>query len=90
MEIPIFDRVSQINYRVSELAEVDLAKEEVAQLHELQHVSVTKRGGTLVNDLDVKASENVVPFCRLGKVQKNGNRITVEVRPGAPFACSSK
>ena len=49
MEIPIFNRVSQIKYSVSKVDEIDLTRDEVSQFHQLEQVTVVKRGGGLVD-----------------------------------------
>lgn len=86
-EIPFFNRVSAISYSVNDLSEIPLHKEEVAQLRELEKISVARYGAKPVDDLEIKAAQELVPACRLGSVESTRNRIDIQVEPGSRFAC---
>ena len=87
MEIPIFNRVSQINYMFKDLSDIQLDKEDVARMHELEQISVSKRSGKLVDESDIKAVGDIVPPCRLASVHTTENQI--KINPGFTFlSCS--
>jgi hypothetical protein len=90
MEIPIFNRISEINYEVRDLNQIQLDKEDVMRLRELEKITVLKRGKEQVNESDVSAVESIVPLCRLASIDKAKNQIKVEVRPEFILACSSQ
>ncbi len=102
MEIPIFNRVSQIHYRIKDLSEIQLDKEDVVRMHRLELILVSKRSEKLVDESDVKAVGDIVPPCRLASVDKtkrasgnyyqmpSKNQINIKVNPGSTFACSSR
>ena len=90
LEIPIFNRVSQIRYRLKDVSGIQLDKQDVARLDQLQEISVTTRGNTRVNDADVKTVEDIIPACRTASVDKTENQINVRVTPGTALACCSR
>ena len=90
MEIPIFDRVTQINFKFEDVSEIRLDKEDVAKMHRLEKISVSKRRQKVVSESDVKAVENFVPPCRLALVDKTEHQVNVTVRPGYRIACCSQ
>lgn len=89
LEIPIFNRVSEISYHVRDLSEIQLKKEEVASFHELDQILISKQGAKPVDDNDVEAATSIVPTCRLEAVGKTKNQISLDVSAGSRFACCS-
>ena len=90
MEIPIFNRVSQINHTFKDLSKIQLKKEDVAGMHELEQISFSKLGNKLVNESEFKTVKEMVPPCRRGKVDRKKNHIDIEVDSGFTLACSSR
>ena len=89
LEIPIFNRVSEINYLVRDVGEIRLEKDEVASLHQLDEIVVTKQGAKPVVDSEVQTVSELVPACRLKNVEKTKNQISLQVSQGSRFACCS-
>jgi hypothetical protein len=87
LEIPIFNRVNEISYQVTNLSEIQLRKEEVSRLHKLERILVTRRGVKPVDESEIKAAEDIVPACRLASVEKTKNQISIKVNPGSQLAC---
>ena len=90
MKIPIFNRISQINYEYKDLSKIPLDRELVAGMHELKHISVSNRSEKLVNEVDAKSVQDIVPPCRLASVDKTSNQINIKVNPGFTLACCSQ
>ena len=90
MEIPIFNRISEISYVFRDLNDIQLEKEDVARMQNLEHISASKRNEKFVDESDVRAVGDVVPPCRLASVDKIKNQINVKVNPGSMFACASR
>ncbi len=86
-EIPLFNRVNEINYRVSKLDEIVMASDDLARFHELEKVSVVKRGSKRINESDLEASAALVPPCRIAALEDDGNQIQITVNRGSPFGC---
>ena len=81
MEIPIFNRVKQINYMFKDLGEIQLDKKDVARMHELEQISVSKRGEKLVTESDVKAVGDIVPPLTLGFSGQDKEADQYQVKP---------
>ena len=90
LEIPIFNRINQISYKVTNLSEIQLRKEEVARLHELEQILISRRGVKPFDESEVKAAEAFVPACRLASVEQAKNRINIRVDPSSQLACCSQ
>lgn len=88
-EIPIFHRVSEISFTVSDLDQIDLSKTDVSHFHALERISISKRGAGSLDESDVRDSAELVPPCRLNKVDKSQKVIHLELGPGSPLSCSS-
>ncbi|MGI9472670.1 MAG: hypothetical protein ACR2NZ_14110 [Rubripirellula sp.] len=86
-DIPMFDRVQKINYRVTDLSEIQLEKNDVARLHDLERISVSRRGVQLVDESEIRAAHDLVPACRLLGVESVKNQINIDVKPGSQLAC---
>jgi hypothetical protein len=87
LEIPIFNRVNEISYEVTNLSEIQLRKEQVARLHELEQILVSRRGVKPFDESEIKAAEEIVPACRLASVEKTKNQISIKLNPGSQLAC---
>ena len=87
--IPFFNRITQLDYRLGNLKELHIEREDVAQLHSLKNISIAKRGGGQFTDVDAQAASDVVPPCRLGSVNKQSKKIHVSVLPGRLLGCCS-
>lgn len=86
MEIPIFNRVTQLNYSYKDLSDIPLDKADVARLRELERISVSKRNRKQrVNESDVKLIRDFVPPCRLASMNKTKNQIDIKVAPGSTY-----
>ena len=90
MEIPIFNRVSQITHTSKDLSKIQLKKEDVARMHKLEQISVSQLSNKLVNESDFKTVKDMVPPCRMGKVARKKNHIDIEVKSGFTSACFSR
>ena len=90
MGIPIFNRISEISYVFRDLSEIQLETEDVARMHDLEHISVSKRNETIVNESDVKTVRDIVPPCRLASLGKIVNQIKIKVNHRAMLASASR
>lgn len=89
LEIPIFNRINEISYRVTNLSDIRLRKEEVARLRELEQIVISRRGAKPVDESEIKKVEDIVPACRLARVETTKNKISLKVNPGSRLACCS-
>ena len=89
-ELPLFDRVSQINYRVADPTQIKLAREDVVRMRELRQITVAKKRARTLSDTEVHAVTDIVPPCRLASVEKRPKaQIAVNMKPGSPYSCNS-
>ena len=87
LRIPIFNRINEISYSVSDLNEIRLGRQEVAKLHDLERILISQNGIWPFDETDVLTAEEMVPPCRLAAVDKSETKISIAVNRGSPLGC---
>lgn len=88
--LPIFNRVNQISYSLSDLDSIGLGKKDLVQLGSLQRITVVKKRVKTVNEEDINRVKEIVPACRIADVQAEKHQIDLTVKQGSIFACCAQ
>lgn len=83
--IPIFDRVKSLRYEFRNLDQIKLDDEDVAKMTRLQEIVIAKKSSQKLTAEDARAAEGLIPACRLVSSTQADNKISLALRPGAPF-----
>ena len=90
LRIPIFNRISQLSYNFKDFNEIQLEREDLLRMPELELISVFKRSKERVNQSDVEAAGELVPPCRLDSMAAAADKITIKLNPRSVFACCAQ
>ena len=90
MGLPVFNRVNQIHYSTRDLNKISIAPKLVSRLHQLQQITVSKKGKHAVTAAEVEAVQERVPPCRLASVDATHKDVNILLEKGSAFACCSQ
>ena len=86
LDIPIFDRVHQVDYRIRNSEGLRLTRRDYSNFQSLEKITATNNYGLPpMTDTQVQQLVDAVPPCRLEKADIVEGSLTIKVKPG--FIC---